>query len=160
MSRVTHAMCYAAPRSKRGFTMLELIAAISIAAIVLAVSVPATGRMYQSVQYAKAVRDVVTMLQSARYIAINKGRAQDVEINPKTQTLSLNDKQQQLPDGFKIFVHTAEELNKRDSGVIRFYPEGGSSGGGIDIESPTGVGVKIGVDWLIGGVTQVRYAAE
>lgn len=140
--------------------MLELVAAISIAAMVLAVAVPATGRMYQSVQYSQAVRDVVTLLQSARYMAINKGRAQDVQINPKTNTLSLNDKQQKLPDGFKTFVHTAQQLNTRDSGVIRFYPEGGSSGGGVDIESPTGVGVKIGVDWMIGRVTQERYAAD
>ncbi len=160
MNRVTQPMHYATPRSERGFTMLELIAAISIAAMVLAVSVPVTGRMYQSVQYSQAVRNVVTLLQSARYSAINKGRAQDVEINSKTNTLRLNDKQQQLPDGFKVFVHTAQELNKRDSGVIRFYPEGGSSGGGVDIESPTGVGVKIGVDWLIGGVTQERYVAN
>ena len=160
MNRNTLPIDFAAPRSNGGFTMLELIAAISIAAIVLAVSVPVTGRMYQSVQYSQAVRDVVTLLQTARYTAINKGRAQDVEINPKTNTLRLNDKQQQLPDGFKAFVHTAQELNKRDSGVIRFYPEGGSSGGGVDIESPTGVGVKIGVDWMIGRVTQERYAAN
>ena len=140
--------------------MLELIAAISIAAIVLAVTAPSMGRMYKSMQYSQAVRDAITLLQSARYEAINKGLAQDVEINPKTNTLRLNDTQQQLPDGFKTFVHTSQELNRRDAGVIRFYPEGGSSGGGVDIESPTGAGVKIGVDWLIGRVTQERYAAN
>jgi len=148
------------PRNLAGFTMLELIAAISIAAIVLAVSVPATGRMYQSVLYREAVGDIVTMLQSARYAAINSGRAQDVEVNPKKNQLRFNDNYQQLPKGFKIQVHSAAQLNKRDSGIIRFYPEGGSSGGGIDLTSPTGAGVKILVDWMVGRVTQERNASN
>ncbi|MFK8050476.1 MAG: Tfp pilus assembly protein FimT/FimU [Halioglobus sp.] len=147
-------------RNLAGFTMLELIAAISIAALVLAVSVPATGRMYQSVLYREAVGDIVTMLQSARYAAINSGRAQDVEVNPKKNQLRFNDKRQQLPKGFKIQVHSAAQLNKRDSGIIRFYPEGGSSGGGIDLTSPTGAGVKILVDWMVGRVTQERNATH
>lgn len=149
-----------ARKTLTGFTMLELIAAISIAAVVLAVSVPATGRMYQSVLYREAVGDVVTMLQSARYAAINTGRAQDVEVNPKTNQLRFNDKRQQLPSGFTVQVHSAAQLNKRNVGVIRFYPEGGSSGGGVDLTSPTGTGVKILVDWMVGRVTQERYAAN
>lgn len=138
--------------------MLELIAAISIAAVVLAVSVPATGRMYQSVLYREAVGDVVTMLQSARYAAINTGIAQDVEVNPKTNQLRFRDRLKQLPSGFSVQVHSAQQLNKRDVGVIRFYPEGGSSGGGIDLTSPTGAGVKILVDWMVGRVTQEKNA--
>lgn len=140
--------------------MLELIAAISIAAIVLAVSVPATGRMYQSVLYREAVGDVVTMLQSARYAAINTGKAQDVEVNPKTNQLRFNDRRQQLPSGFSMQIHAAQQLNRRNVGVIRFYPEGGSSGGGIDLTSPTGAGVKILVDWMVGRVTQEKHASN
>lgn len=147
-----------AHRSSNGFTLLELIAAISIAAVVLAVSVPATGRMYQSVLYREAVGDVITMLQSARYAAINTGTAQDVEVNPKTNQLRFRDRLKQLPSGFSVQVHSARQLNKRDVGVIRFYPEGGSSGGGIDLASPTGAGVKILVDWMVGRVTQEKHA--
>jgi len=148
------------PRRQAGFTLLELIAAISIAAVVLAVSVPATGRMYQSVLYREAVGDVVTLLQSARYAAISNGKAQIVEVNPKNNQLRFNDKRQQLPAGFSMQVHSASQLNRRNVGVIRFYPEGGSSGGGIDLRSPTGAGVNILVDWMVGRVTQERHASE
>ena len=103
---------------------------------------------------------MVTLLQSARYAAVNTGRAQDVEVNPQTNVVRLNKKQHRMPKGFNVAVHSSSELNTRDTGIIRFYPEGGSSGGGIDLESPTGVGVKIGVDWLMGRVSQERYALD
>ena len=141
-----------------GFTMLELLVAISIAGLLLAVAVPASFRFYESIQYRQAVRDVVTTLASARYQAINSGRAQDVAIDPVAGIISFNDRSRQLPDGFEIAVHTAREVNRERQGVIRFYPEGGSSGGGIDLERPGGRGVRISVDWLMGRVSQEAYA--
>ena len=44
--------------------------------------------------------------------------------------------------------------------MIRFYPEGGSSGGGIDMERPGGTGVRISVDWLVGRVSQEAYVVD
>jgi general secretion pathway protein H len=143
-----------------GFTMLEMLVAISIVGLLLAVAVPASFRFYESIQYRQAVRDVITTLASARYQAINSGRAQDVAIDPVANIIRLNDQRKQLPDGFNIAVHTAREVNREREGVIRFYPEGGSSGGGIDLERPGGSGVRISVDWLMGRVSQVAYAFE
>ena len=143
-----------------GFTMLEMLVAISIVGLLLAVAVPASFRFYESIQYRQAVRDVITTLASARYRAINSGRAQDVAIDPVANIIRFNDERKQLPDGFNIAVHTAREVNREREGVIRFYPEGGSSGGGIDLERPGGSGVRISVDWLMGRVSQVAYAFE
>lgn len=137
--------------------MLELMIAISIVALLLAVTVPASMRFYQSIQYRQAVRDVVTTLASARYSAINKGTAQDVLVNPREKTVSFNGDSSSLPDEFTLAVHTASELNQDETGVIRFYPEGGSSGGGIDLERGDGSGVRISVDWLMGRVLQETY---
>ena len=68
--------------------------------------------------------------------------------------------EQQLPDGFEISVTTASEVNRQDLGVIRFYPEGNSTGGDVDISSPTGRGVRISVDWLMGSISQQSYDAD
>ncbi|MEH6593519.1 MAG: prepilin-type N-terminal cleavage/methylation domain-containing protein [Halioglobus sp.] len=143
-----------------GFTMLELLVAISIAALLLAVTVPATSKLYESMQYRSAVRDAITLFASARYKAINSGRAQDVQINPETGEMRLNDTIKRLPEKMRLSVQSARELNRENTGVIRFYPEGGSSGGGVDIETPTGNGVKISVDWLVGSVSQQKYAVD
>jgi general secretion pathway protein H len=141
-----------------GFTMLELLVAISIVGLLLALAVPASFRFYESIQYRQAVRDVVTTLASARYQAINSGRAQDVAVDPVSGIIRFNNRSMQLPAGFRIAVHTAREVNREREGVIRFYPEGGSSGGGIDLERPGGRGVRISVDWLMGRVSQDPYA--
>lgn len=145
-------------KAGRAFTLVELVVAISIVGVLLAASVPASVRFYESIQYKQAIRDVITALASARYKAVNTGAAQDVFINAETNVLRLNGEVQQLPVKFRIVVHSAAEINRDAEGVIRFYPEGGSSGGDIEIALPSGVGVKISVDWLVGRVTQERYA--
>jgi general secretion pathway protein H len=140
--------------------MVELLAAITIVALLLVVAVPASVRFYESIQYRQAVRDVITLLGNARYKAVNSGRAQDVVINPRSLQLRLNKETRTLPSGTRLVVHTAREVNRRDEGVIRFYPEGGSSGGDIDIERSGTSGVRISVDWLVGSVSQKPYAPE
>ncbi|MBE9538067.1 MAG: prepilin-type N-terminal cleavage/methylation domain-containing protein [Proteobacteria bacterium] len=141
----------------RGFTLLELLAALAIAGLVLAVSVPASVRLYESMQYREAVRDVLTLFASARYTAITSGHAQDVEIHPASRELRLNNTVKQLPGDVRLSVDSARELNRGEVGIIRFYPEGGTSGGGVSIENANGSGVKITVDWLLGRVSQEKY---
>lgn len=144
-------------KPQSAFTMVELLVAIAIVGLLMAVSVPGSIRFYESIQYRQAVRDVLTTLGTARQLAIDKGKIQDVKFDPQGGKIVLNDRVDQLPRGFNLAVTTASEVNRDGRGVVRFYPEGGSSGGDIDIESPTGRGVTISVDWLMGGVSQAAY---
>jgi general secretion pathway protein H len=136
-----------------GFTLLELLVAISIVAIVLAVSAPAMQRLYKSSRYHGAVNDVVTLLTSARYSAIRKGKDMDVLINPEIREIRLGEKIQSLPEDLNIEVLGARELNRDGAGVIRFYADGSSSGGAVDVRNDNGFGVQIQVDWLLGRVS-------
>ena len=147
-------------RNYSGFTIVELLIAITIVGIVMAASVPASVRFYESMQYRQAIRGVMTTLLSARYEAVNSGKTQDVSRNPDTNIIRLNGRTTQLPAAFSIVVHAARELNREGEGVFRFYPEGGSSGGDVEIARPSGSGVKITVDWLVGRVTQEKYVFE
>ncbi len=141
-----------------GFTLVELMAALAIAAVIMAVAVPASMKLYDSMQYRQTVRDVVTLFASARYEAVNSGRAQNVEVHPQERWVRFGSEKSQLPGNVSVTVHAARELNYDGLGVIRFYPEGGASGGGVDIETDSGRGVRIEVDWLRGSVSQERYA--
>lgn len=147
-------------KNHSGFTIVELLIAITIVGLVMAASIPASVRFYESMQYRQAIRGVTTTLLSARYKAVNSGKAQDVSINPDTNTVRLNGRTTQLPAAFIIAVHAARELNRDGEGVFRFYPEGGSSGGDVEIARPNGSGVRITVDWLVGRVIQEKYAFE
>jgi general secretion pathway protein H len=143
--------------SHTGFTMVELLVAIVIVALVMAVSVPGSIRFYESIQYRQSVRDVLSLLGTARLQAIDRGQVQDVAFDPEARKISLGEEVQQLPETFALSVTTAREVNRSGVGVIRFYPEGGSSGGDIAIETQRGRGVKLSVDWLMGGVSQASY---
>lgn len=153
--------CGSASRPRqRGFTLLEVLAAISIVGLLLAVTVPASVRFYESMQYRQALRDVITALASARYRAVNSGQAQDVAVDPLAKTIELNGERTRLPDEVNVVVHSARELNRERLAVIRFYPEGGSSGGDIDLERRDGSGVRISIDWLVGRVSQETYVVN
>lgn len=147
-------------RGQHAFTLVEMMVAIAIVGLLLAVAVPGSIRMYESIQYRQAVRDVLTTLANARHQAVDQGRAKDVAFDPERRRINFDAETQQLPDGFRLTVTTASEVNRDNLGVIRFYPEGSSTGGDVDIASPTGRGVRISVDWLMGGVSQSSYEAN
>lgn len=148
------------PQGSSGFTLVELMVAMVIAGLLMAAAVPASIRFYESIQYRQAVRDVITLLGSARYRALNTGKAQDVVIDPRGGELRLDGEIRELPPGINLVVRTAKEVNRDDQGVIRFYPEGGSSGGDLDLERPGADATRISVDWLMGGVSHARYSLD
>ncbi|WP_205743076.1 type II secretion system protein [Halioglobus maricola] len=137
--------------------MVELLVAIAIVGLLMAVTVPGALNFYESIQYRQAVREVITTLGTARQRSLDTGRTLDVSFDLERNVIALGDDQQQLPDDFNLAVTTAAEVNRDGLGIIRFYPEGSSSGGDVVLESPTGRGVVISVDWLMGGLSQEPF---
>lgn len=136
-----------------GFTLVEIVAAMSVVALVMAIGVPQSLTFYESQQYRAAIRETVTLLNSARHAAITKGEAQDVEISPDNHWVQFGDRRAQFDASIEVAVHSAKEVNRDSLGIIRFYPEGGASGGGVDIIRDTDQKVSISVDWLVGRVS-------
>jgi len=142
-----------------GFSLLELLVVLAIAGLMAAVVLPSGARMYDNMQARGAVRDALAMLAVARNRALTSGVAQDVMVQPAKRLLWTGGREQRLPGNLSLTVHGAAELNRDDTGVIRFYPEGGASGGGIDILRADGSGTRISVDWLLGRVSQQPLGA-
>lgn len=142
----------------RGFSLVELLVALAIAAMVMAAAVPSSVRFYEGMQRRQAVRDAVTLLSSARERALSSGRVQDVNVRPANRRIWSGDRTHTLPKGLVLTVHGAAELNRENIGVIRFYPDGSASGGGVDIAKADGSGTRISVDWLVGRVQQTALA--
>ena len=113
-----------------GFSLVELLVALAIGSLIVAVAVPASVRFYDSMQERQALRGTLGLLAAARERALATGRPQDVMVRPAARRIWFGSRERRVPEALAVTVHGAAELNLNDTGVIRFYPEGGSSGGG------------------------------
>lgn len=136
-----------------GFTLVEIVAAITVVGLILAVAVPQSIKFYESMQFRAAVRETLTLLNSARHAALAEGVSKDVTIAPHEGWVRFGNETAQFDREVELAVHSAKEINRDSLGVIRFYPDGGASGGGVDIQRADGVVIAIAVDWLVGRVT-------
>jgi prepilin-type N-terminal cleavage/methylation domain-containing protein len=65
----------------RGFTLSELMLTVAVFATIMAMAVPLTGRMLDSVRLNGSARDVERELQTARLKAVSKNRRLRVALN-------------------------------------------------------------------------------
>ena len=146
-----------------GFTLLELAIVIAVVGMLLLVTGPSMNSLSQTLEYREAVRELVSANQNARRTARASGSAVDLIIDASQNRFVVTGEPERLePDNFtslsdvlKIEVVFAQEVSPRNGlAAIRFYPEGGASGGEVLIQRPSGGGVKLTVDWLIGDVRQ------
>jgi general secretion pathway protein H len=136
-----------------GFTLIELMVAVAILALAAALFAP--GRLGGS--------EVLEGKSAAREIAAGLRRARSAAIVSGTETVFLIDVDKRvyaapgaapapLPAKARLAMRTgAAELKGGGSGGIRFFPDGGSTGGGVSLEEG-GRSWTIRVDWMTGRV--------
>ena len=146
-------------QKQSGFTLLELIVAFTIATLLVTMSTPMVMRMYDSMVYRGAVKDMVSAIETTRYAAITQGQAIDITIVPTDNAFQVGQGENNyLPKSLKLTIEAAQEMSEiKGAGTIRYYPDGSSSGGSIQILRPSGQGVILHVDWLLGRLTQQPY---
>ena len=147
----------------RGFSLLELVVVVAVISALLLISGPSLNSLMQTMEYRDTVRQLVSANQKARRTARATGDAVDVVIDARQNRFAVTSEAGGLGEGdytvlaeaLEIEVVFAEEVSPGNGlGAIRYYPEGGASGGEVVIQRPTGGGVKLTVDWLIGDVRQ------
>lgn len=144
------------PRLPRaGFTLIELIVALAIAASLLAVAPAALSRMFDAMQYRSLVRDVLADLRATRNHAMLTGSETRFEIDLPARRLSAVSRNREVPESIELdAVLARRESDGAGRGAIVFYPDGSSTGGSIRIQRDNGQGVVLRVDWMLGRVTQ------
>ncbi|BFM21610.1 hypothetical protein R50076_26590 [Gilvimarinus japonicus] len=136
--------------------MLEMMVALAVAAMLLGASAPVANKLYKSMQYRSSLTEIRHLIDTGKYLAQSRGHSVDLVFNVELRQVQLDDMTYVLPDHLSLNVVAARELQRgKDSAVIRFYPDGGASGGDIIISRPSG-GTKISVGWLLGDVQQQR----
>ena len=125
-----------------------------IIALVMGLVATSISRSISGAESRTAARKVVAALRYTRVQAILK----------KTETVFLVDteagsykapgrKEVVLPDGIDVLLTTARsELTSETAGGIRFFPDGGSTGGHVDL-IVKGREYRVDVAWLTGEAT-------
>ena len=146
-----------------GFTLLELMVVLVIVSLLAVAIGGSAGTFFSTMEYRDAVRELSSAAKKARLQSRSQGKPIDLVVDPTLNRFALTEQPerlvasdyQMLAQDLSIGLVFAAEISPgANLGAIRFYPEGGSSGGEISIQRPSGAGTRLVVDWLIGDVQQ------
>ena len=144
-------------RPQRGFTLIELLVVLAIGALLVGLVPSAFDRLYESSQYRDTVRSMVVDLRQARQQALAYGQVVKFQVNLSERQFGIEGQTlKPLPTSLEVktTVGRTASPDNNPQAIITFMPDGGSSGGTIELVRSSGGGVRIRVDWLFGQVTQ------
>lgn len=122
-----------------------------IAALVLGLVATSISRNISGAEMRSAARKMTAHIRYTRTRAILDKQEQVFLVDTENRSyLAPMREAVVLPEGMNVAVTTARsELTAEDVGGIRFYPDGGSTGGFIELEANERV-YRIDVAWLTG----------
>jgi general secretion pathway protein H len=142
----------------RGFTLVELLVALAIGAMLVAFAPPAFDRLRESAQFRDTVRTMLSELRQARAMALSSGSDVAFQVDLEQRVFGIaSGSAHAIPAALEIRTAVAQNpIGDARLAAILFLPSGGASGGSIDIVRPSGAGVRLQVDWLSGRIAQER----
>jgi general secretion pathway protein H len=141
-------------RRTRGFTLIEMLAVVALIALTMTVVAVSVGGGLSGARVKGASRDLVASLRYTRGQAIVKREEQTLTVDVEQRRFRApNKKWIELPKDMSMKLFTARsELEEEGVGRIRFFPDGSSTGGHIDLLHKDAVW-RVEVLWLTGEVS-------
>jgi general secretion pathway protein H len=141
--------------AQRGFTLLEMLLVLVIAASGYALVVRFTSGGVSGAELKSAARAVAAGLRDARgtAIATQHTAALTLDLEGRSFEVSGGRRARALPERLELKLYTAQsEIVDERRGAIRFYPDGSSTGGRVTVASGERR-LLVDVDWLTGRVS-------
>lgn len=145
-----------APRWSRGFTLLEVLLVLVIAAGGYAMVLRLSSGGVSGAQLKSAARAVAAGLRDARGTAIARQEPTALFVDLANRRIEVEGqgKPRALPERLGLKLYTAQsEIVDEQRGAIRFYPDGSSTGGRVTLLGAGESQFLVDVDWLTGRVT-------
>jgi len=161
----------------RGFSLVEMIVVLVILSLSISLVTPSLSRFFRTVELKGAAKKISGILRYCRSEAVNKGLVyqvlfdsdlREVRVQSKESTEAKKEEENKkegkvpkkaysLPDGIRIKkVDVASPEYSSDFPTIEFYPNGGSNGGSVLLDSQDRNGFNIEVHFLTGMVKVVK----
>ncbi|OAI25733.1 type II secretion system protein GspH [Methylosinus sp. R-45379] len=138
-------------RRRRGFSLLETLAILLIVALLAGMAGQFARRPSPRLRVESATRALCAGLRATRMRAIATASEQAMTIDLRRKAFfSPAVAETALPEDAAIeLAVSARERTEPSRGAIAFFPDGGSSGGGLTI-GVAGARAEIDVNWLTG----------
>ena len=141
-------------RRALGFTLIEILMTLVIAAAITAISATAYSRLSSSAALKATSQDILVTLRRARISAIAKSEevAFAFDSDRNIYWVIGSQRQRLIDSSLNLKMFSAKGLSaKKNISHIRFAPDGSSSGGEIEISNGKKA-YNIAVEWLSGKV--------
>jgi len=135
----------------RGFTLVEIMVVMVIITLVLGMVATSMSSSISGAEARSAARKLVASLRYTRARAIIDKSEQVFEVNTENRSYQAPGREQvNLPEGVDVTITTARsEITSEDVAAIRFFPDGGSTGGHIEL-TVNEREYRVNVAWLTG----------
>jgi len=137
--------------NEQGFTLVELLVALAIVALVAALAFPGIQASSRSQNAETISREIVSRLRVSRTMAIARASPQSVVIAPGARQI-------RFPDGFllgipqdvQLTIVTGQQTVRAESeAMLAFLPDGSATGAELVLKDAASE-VKVEVNWLTG----------
>ncbi|WP_313347844.1 GspH/FimT family pseudopilin [Stenotrophomonas sp.] len=137
----------------RGVSLLEMLLVVALIAIIGLITATAMNGGIDGMRLRSAGKEVASQLRYTRTQAIATGERQRFLIDPRARTWQgANGRHGSLPGSLDVRFHGAGQVaNAPGQGGIAFHPDGGSSGGTIELSVRDALW-RIDVGWVTGEV--------
>jgi prepilin-type N-terminal cleavage/methylation domain-containing protein len=159
----------------KGFSLMEVIIVLTIVVLSISLVASSFSNLSRTIELKAAAKKVSGILRYYRSEAINKGSVYQVLFDPearavKVQSVLLTESTEETEadqkkggEGAKTLYGLPEGVQMKeldfpspeypcDLPAVEFYPNGGSNGGSVLINSPERKGYRIKVDFVTGMV--------
>lgn len=135
----------------RGFTLVELMVVMIIIALIMGLVATSFSRSISGAEARAASRNLVASLRYTRAMAIIRKSEQVFQVDTENRSYQAPGRKLiALPNGVDITITTARsEITSEAVSGIRFFPDGGSTGGHIEL-TVNGREYRVNIAWLTG----------
>jgi general secretion pathway protein H len=141
----------------RGFTLVELMVVMVIIALVMGLVATSMSSSISSAEARAASRKLLASIRYTRARAIIDKKEQVFQVDTDNRSYQAPGRKQIiLPEGVDVTITTARsEMTSESVSAIRFFPDGGSTGGHIEL-TVNDREYRVNVAWLTGEASLER----